>query len=207
MGTEDHGVGFAQLFDQITDLNDLDGVQSHGGFVQDNDPGVPQQSLGDAHPLPVALGQGGDGPAAHLRDPGLLHDSGNLLLQRLPLQALGTAHKAQVLLRRLAEVEGGLFGQVADAPFGLFGRFKHIIPVHLHMTAGGRQAAGHDVHGGGFSRPVGPQKAIYMALVDLKGQIVHRQKIPIAFGQMFHGYHIGPPCRARQQPALVSEPL
>ena len=48
----------AQSLDQVPDLDDLPGVQAHGGLVQDDDLGVAQQGLGDAHPLPVALGRG-----------------------------------------------------------------------------------------------------------------------------------------------------
>lgn len=60
MRAENNRVFLSQLTDQIPDLNDLDRVQSHSGFVENDHLRVAQQCLGNAHPLPVAFGQSGD---------------------------------------------------------------------------------------------------------------------------------------------------
>ena len=85
MGAEDDGVLLAQLLDEVPDLDDLDGVQAHSGLVQDNDLGVAQQGLGDAHPLLIALGEGGDALAPHLLNLHLVDDGIHLAAELLPL--------------------------------------------------------------------------------------------------------------------------
>lgn len=60
MGAENDGVRFTELLNKVSYLNDLNGVEAHGGLVQNDDLGVSQKRLGDADALPVALGQSGD---------------------------------------------------------------------------------------------------------------------------------------------------
>lgn len=48
MGAEDDGVCLAQLLDEVTDFDNLEGIQPYGGFVQNDDLGVSQQGLGNA---------------------------------------------------------------------------------------------------------------------------------------------------------------
>ena len=158
----------AQLLDEVADLDDLDGVQAHGGLIQDDDPGVAQQSLGNAHTLLVALGQGGDAAAPHTLDLHLIDDLVDLVLQLLAPQALGLAHEAQVLFRRLVHVEGRLLGEIANQPLGLIGVLEDVVPAHLHMARGGGETAGHNVHGCALARAVGAEKTIDMPFIYLK---------------------------------------
>ena len=62
-----HGVPSAQRADEVPDLADLDGVEPDGGLVEDEDVRVAEQRLGDAHPLPEALGEVRGQPVEHLR--------------------------------------------------------------------------------------------------------------------------------------------
>ena len=71
----------AQVFDEGADLNDLLGVQAHGGLVQNQHRGVAQQGLGDAHPLLIALRKVADEPVI---DVGNLHQLADLLDMLLP---------------------------------------------------------------------------------------------------------------------------
>ena len=193
MGTDQHGPAPAKRGDQRPDLQDLQGVQSHCGLVQDHDLRCAQQGLGNAHPLPVALAEGIDAPAAHLADAGLLDGILDLSPQSISPQALCLAHESQILCRRLPQIERRLFRQIADPPLGLLRLLVDVIAGDPDCAAGGGQAAGHDVHCRGLAGAVGAQKAVDTVIRDLKTQVVHGGDLPIPPGQMFNLKHDAPP--------------
>ena len=184
VAAEDDGVLLAQGLDQGADLDDLLGVQAHGGLIQDHHLRVPQQSLGDAHPLAVALGEVLNEAVRHIGDLGHLHDPADLLRQGLVLDSLGPAHEGQVLPGRPVQVQRRLLRQVADKALGLLRLLEDVVAVDADLPLAGGQAPGHDVHGGGFSRAVGTQKAVDLALLDGEGQIRYRGVAAVPLGQM-----------------------
>ena len=113
----------------------------------------------------------------------------DLPVQLLLPQPLGLPHEAQVFLRRFAHIEGGLLRQVADEALGLVGFFKDIVAVDADVTLGGGKASGHDVHGGGFARAVGPQEAVDLPVLDAEGEVVHGLEVAVAFCQMLYFDH------------------
>ena len=66
---------------------------------------------------------------------------------------------------------------------------EDIMAVNADMTLRSRKTASHNVHGGGFPSAVWPQEAIYVPLLDLKGEILDRHEITVAFCQVFHCDH------------------
>ena len=168
MGTEDNGMGLAQLLDKVTDLNDLNGVEAYGGLVQNNDLGITQQRLGDAHALLVPLGEGGDTAVLHMFDLGQTDDRVDLPVQLLAPQPLGLTHKGEILQGRLIHIQRGMLRQIADQLLGLVRFIEDVVSINPHMARRCRQAACHDVHGGGLTCAIGAQEAIDVALSDLK---------------------------------------
>ena len=57
----------AQFADQFAYLADLNRVQAHRGFVENNDGGHMQNGLGNAHPLLIPFGQIANQPLANFR--------------------------------------------------------------------------------------------------------------------------------------------
>src|SRR5690606_1023118 len=57
VGGQQYGLFPSDVLDQFSDLNELVGVQTGGGLIQDQYLGVVEQGGGQAHPLPVALGE------------------------------------------------------------------------------------------------------------------------------------------------------
>lgn len=165
VGAENDGMSLPQRLDQIPDFNDLDGVQADGRLIQNDDLGSSQQGLGNAHPLPVALGQVRDAPVGHRPNSGLPDHFFNLPRQPGPPQALGPAHKAQIFQRRLVHVEGRLLREIADEPLGLARLVKHVMAADADTALRGGQAPRHDIHGGGLARAVGPQKTVDLPAV------------------------------------------
>lgn len=70
--------------------------------------------------------------------------------------------------------------------FCLVRLLKNVIAVDADVALRGRQASGHDIHGGGVPGSVRPQKAINLAAVHLEAQVGYRQMLPIPLGQMFN---------------------
>ena len=60
MAGEQDGLFAAQLLDQLSDLHDLVGIESAGGFVQNQYIGIVQNGLREAYALLVAFGEGAD---------------------------------------------------------------------------------------------------------------------------------------------------
>ncbi|MPN02197.1 hypothetical protein SDC9_149411 [bioreactor metagenome] len=63
MGAENHGMFLGKCVDQLADLNHLPGIETHGGFVQNDDLWKTENGLSQAHPLAKALGEVADQPA------------------------------------------------------------------------------------------------------------------------------------------------
>ena len=57
MGREDDRLALAQGADELADLDDLVGVETRRGLVEDEDGRVVEDGLGEPEALPVALGQ------------------------------------------------------------------------------------------------------------------------------------------------------
>ena len=182
MAGQDDGFVFAQLLDQFPDLRNLPGVQAHSGLVQNDDVWIPQNGLGDTHTLPVTLGQVADQPVFHIRDLGQGHHP--LQFARNISDALCPGHKAQIFLRRPVHVQGRKLRQIPQVLLGGHGILKNIHTVNTDLAGGSGKAPGQDVHGCGFSRAIGPQKAIDLSFRDGKGQIIQRQMTSVSFGQM-----------------------
>ena len=184
MAGQNQRVFLAQFPNQLTNFDDLRRIQPHGGFVQNNDLRVSQQSLRNTHPLAVALGQVADQPFFYVGNAGLFHHRFDLPGAFLPPQALGLGHEAQVFLRRHFVVQRRKLRQVADVFLSLQGLLGHVVAIDEHLAIGSAQTAGHDVHGGGFSRAVRAQESVYDAPVNGKRQVVHRQMRSVTLGQM-----------------------
>ena len=68
VGGEKHQMLLGCAGKQVAEVDALLRVQAHGGLVEDQEGGIPRQSLGDAHPLALAAGEGADlGPGLLLQ--------------------------------------------------------------------------------------------------------------------------------------------
>src|SRR5207302_1297723 len=84
---EENGPIAPQLADQRQRLILLLGVQTGGRLVEDQDGGVVDQGISQAHALAIALGQRAAQPAAHLADTAAVQA---LLQSGVPLLAIDT---------------------------------------------------------------------------------------------------------------------
>ena len=174
--------------DEVADLDDLLGVQTHRRLVEDDDLGRADECAGDAHALTVALGQVLDDALADVPDAHHLADLTDVGLAG-KLAALQLVVEAQVLVHRHVQVEGGLLGEVADLLFGVQGIPQHVDARHADPPRRGGEVAREDVHGGGLTRAVGAQEADDLALADGEADVVHGAVGAVVFDQMLDLNH------------------
>ena len=146
----------------------------------------------------------------HLLNARLANHGVDLLCQLRPLQPPGLPHKAQIVPGGFVHIERRLLRKIANTLLGCLRLLKNIMAVDFDAALRGGQAAGHDIHGGGLSRTIGSKEAVDVAFLDGEGKIVHRQMIPILFGQVFNGYHRKPPlvfpAVTQRHPAVTGSP-
>ena len=182
VGAEDHRMVFAQLLDEVADLDDLNGVKADSGLVQNDDLRAAQKRLGDPDTLPVALGERANQPLADMYDACALNSTVNFLPQCFPAQALCLTDKGQIFLRRFVWIQRRLLREIPDQPFGLLRLLQNIKAADFDGAVRWGKAPGHDVHRGRFPRAVRPEKAVNVPVLNFKGQVIHRQKVAIVLG-------------------------
>ena len=184
VGAEEDGVIFGQRADEGTDLQDLLGVETHGGLIQNEELGEAQQSLGKADALAVALGEVADEPSPDAHDAGHLHDPVGLGAALFAGDFFQPGGEEQVFLAGHIHVERGQLGQIADGALDQLRFGGDAVSIHQHLALGGAQVAGHDVHGGGLAGAVGAQKAENLAVGHGEAQMVHSQVGAIALDKI-----------------------
>ena len=177
---------FSQLLDQFPDLRNLPGVQSYGGFIQDNYLRVSQNGLGNANPLFIAFGQIFNQPVGNVLNLGDRHNVGELIGNVGFPDALGPGYKGQILPRGPVQIQRRLLREITNQLFRLLGFFKNVETANANLTGCGGQTSGHDVHGCGFSCAVWPQKPINLPFFNVKGQIPYGGMIAISLAQMVY---------------------
>ena len=191
-GQED-GPVLAEILDQRPRMRDLDRIDADRRLIQNQHLRIVHDRLGEPHPLPVALRelrqdhvaillQGAD--LDHLVDP----PGGRPLVE--PPQP---ARESQVRMGGHVVVERDDLREVADVAAALQRIARHVVLGDEHVTARGHQVAGHHLHGGGLAGAVGSQEADDLALLDVEGDVVDGQPLPVVLGEILYAYHLG--CR------------
>ena len=186
MGAENDSVALSKLLDQISDLDDLNGVKADGRLIQNDDLRPAEQRLRNAHALPVALGKRGNSAASNRLNARARHGIGDLYRQLRSTQALGLPYKAQVFHWCFIQIKRRLLGEIADKPFGLFRLIKNIVAADAHMPLRCGKAAGHDIHGGGLPRSIGAEEAVDLTAFDGNAQIGNCRMLAVSLAQVFN---------------------
>ena len=172
VGGQDDGVPFRKAADKVADVDNLFGVETHGGLVQNQHIRVADQRLGKPHTLTVALGQVADQALLHALQAragrGVRHCGGTI---RLFAGALQLGNEQQILLHGHLLIQRRQLRQVADAGLSRGGLVGDVVAVDFDRAVRGRNVAGNNVHGGRFARAVGAEQAEDLAVAHRKGQI------------------------------------
>ena len=195
MGGEDDGAVLAQSLDDVADLDDLLGIQTDGGLVQDQDLGIADEGLGEADTLLIALGQVADHPGVVLLQAHQLADladmGGALQLAGGDLQV---KNKVQVFRYGHVQVQGRLLRQVADLPLGGDRILQNVDAADAGGAGAGGEVPGDDVHGCGFSRAVRTQETHDLPIPNGERETVDAPLFTIGFCEIGYFDHpIVPP--------------
>jgi hypothetical protein len=181
-------VGAGELANQLPRLDDLPGVQSGRRLVEDQDLGVVDDGLRQAHALPVALRELGAVPVGHVGHPRPLHDLADAILD-VGAKALDLRHERQVLADGHVRIERRRLRQVARTPLCLERVVEDVVPCHQCAPARGRHVAGNNAHCCGLAGTIGAQEAQDLARFDPKTHIVDGRHGAVALREVIHLDH------------------
>ena len=182
VGGKNHGVIPSQTLDQLSNLNDLSGIQSYGGLIQDEDLGLMDERLGQSHSLLVSLGKMLDQALALLLQSAARFDLQEARTDRGSIDALDAGHKSKIGIDSHRFVEGRILGQIAHSSLHLQRLLEDIKASHNCPSLRGGKESSQDAHGGSFPGPIGTQKAQHLALLDLEAHIFNGRVPPISLG-------------------------
>ena len=147
----------SQLPDQVADLADLDRIEPGGRLVEDQDVGIVNHRLGQAHALAKPARKVAEDPVLDL---GQAAPRDHLADRQPPLRAshvLELGPVAKILGDAHLVVERHVFRQVSHIPPDFHGFVEDIVPGEHGDAAGRRQVGCEDPHRGRLAGPVGAQ--------------------------------------------------
>ncbi len=179
MSAEYNRLFFSNIPDQLSDFNNLVGIQPGRRFIENENFWIMDQGLGQPNPLPVSLGQltnflvflGIEATYAdHFNNLGRNH----LLWYSLePGAKFKVFYDAHILIKRV------VFRQITNA-FFQFTRL-HGFSTNFNISLIHGNEIGDHLHGGGFPRTVRSKKAKNLSSIDFKRNVVHGLLKPIGF--------------------------
>ena len=190
VGGQDHGAVAAEAGEQRAEAHAFLGVESGGGFVHDDEPGVAHEGLGDADAAAHASGEAADAPVGHVREPDPV-DELVRLAHAFPgvVDAFEDAHVVEEFERGELRVGFDVLRQVAERAFERAAgpRVLQIVAVHEHLARCGADDAGEDAHERGFACAVRSDQADH-AVRQVAGHVVQCAGLPReVLGQVVDG--------------------
>ena len=144
----------------------LVGIESIGGFVEDQHRRIVQDRLREADPVTVSLGEGVDRLVCNVFEVADLHRAGDGIGLRLAGEAADGGGEVQKSGDAHILIGGGVFRQVAEEPLCADRIFFDIAIADGDPAAGEGQKAGDHPHGGGFPGTVGAEEAEHFPFFD-----------------------------------------
>ncbi len=189
MRAQNHRMGSGQALDQFTNFDNLLGVETHCGFVEDQNLGIVQECLGESDPLAVAAGKISDQAMPDLAESQPLdfpiHGGGEFFSTK-PSKS---SHKCEIFRHRELLVHRWCFWEVPNPSFHFEGLIGTIEPGHSGGSFRGRYKAGQDAHGRRLPGTVGAEKRKHFAFRDAKGDTVDGRVLSVAFGDLLNFDH------------------
>ena len=176
VGGDDDDAVTGEVADELANVVFLVGVEAVGGFVENQHFGVMNDRLGQADAALESFGERVDGLVTDLRQFDFADHLGDTLLLLLPGEAPHLGDEVEKLQHRHVRVAGSAFRQVADQGLHRHWIAADIVSMDGDGAGGGTEEAGDDLHGGGFARAVGAEKAEDFTLFHRETQIVDCDK-------------------------------
>ena len=186
---QNDGVLAAERVNELADIDDLFGVEPGGGLVEDQHVGAVNQRLRQPDALPVAAREMADDLVPHVPERATLQHGVDAAGDLGAGDSLQPRHEVEKLDDFHFGVERRSFGQIADPLLHLEGLLGHVESGDGGLAQRGGQEPGQDPHRGGLAGAIRPEKADNFAAVDIKADVVDRNRRPVAFGQTLNFNH------------------
>ena len=162
----------AQMLDVVAKLPDLVRVETGRRLVHDQDVGVVEQRLRQAHALLESLGQPADRLLDHKLQRAQVDDRVDTPLEGLA-ELARLAEEGEQLEGSHVRIERAVLRQVSQAPGRLDAMLPHIQPGDGRAAGAGRQIPCQHPHHRGLTRAVGPEEGHNLALGYREGNVAH----------------------------------
>jgi hypothetical protein len=169
MGGKKNRPPFRELADKSPDLPDLIGIEPACGLIEDENPGVVDECLGEPDPLAIPFGKGADHLIFDLFKPARLDHPVQSFGDLLPGHPFQSGDESQIIANPHLSVKRRGFGEIPDERPHLHGGSGNLIPANPGIPRGRWEIGGDHPHRGGFPRPVRTQKPYNLSGIDPGG--------------------------------------
>ena len=189
VGRNEYGSAISEVFNELAHLPDLVGIEPDGGLVKDEEFGIVNQSVGKAHSLSLAFGEGANEGAFFFAQVAHFQNIADAFFDLGGFNTFEACSVAQVFVNPHIVVEGGAFGEVADVATGLDGLVKNIKTCDRGSSRRGGEISCEHPHGGAFSSAVWAKETDDLAALNLEGNFAHGCESGVAFGEVYDVDH------------------
>ena len=192
-GEEDGAACVAELPHHALEQMGGLGVQTHKGFIHDDETGLVEPCGDDSQLLLHAVGVGGDGLSQIVRQleaGGVVVDA---LLAHLGADAEDVSDEVEIPDAGHIVVQVGVIGDISQLPLAGDGVGADGLAADGDLPGVELQDAHHGAEGGGLTGAVVADEAVNFAGGDVQGQIVHGFLFTIDLGQMLDVQHNNDP--------------
>jgi hypothetical protein len=186
---QDDGVIAGEAPDQLARFDDLFGIESGSGLVENQHFRVVDQCLREPHALAISLRELRAVAVGHVVDARALH---HRRYARLPIarrHPLDAGDEVQILPHGHLGIERRRFGQVAGPALRVDGMVEDVEAGHRGAAFRGRHVAGQDPHGRRLPGPIWPQESEDFPPFDAKTDVVHGGDAAVAFSDVLNLNH------------------
>ena len=163
------------------------GIEAGGGFVEQQDAGMMQQSFGQFEAALHAAGESLDAFLGAIRQADAAEHFLNALFQGGPAQAVKMSLMPQILGGRELDVDALGLEDDADLAAQAAGSCAASQPMIGGAAAAGNHQRGENAKQRGLAAAIGPEQAEQFCGAHVEGDAVQRGAVPIAMDQILYG--------------------
>jgi hypothetical protein len=158
MSGQDDDALARQLREQVAETHPLLGVEAHRGLVDDQQPRIVEQRLGDADTLAHAAREAAERPAAGASQVDQLQQLVDAGAHPPRLDPLDRRQVLQELAGAEIGIDAEILRQIAEHPAQRARVADHVLALPQHAAGGGPGDRGQDAHQRRLAGAVGPQQ-------------------------------------------------
>src|SRR5204862_193861 len=147
-------------------------IEARRRLIQNENGGIADHGVRQAHALPIALGQSLEQTTANFFEPAALEAVFDTPRPFLPRHAFQLGAKQNIFLDAHFPVKGYALRQITYAAAHFERLVDDIEPGDFGNAAAGRHIASQDAHGRRFARAIGAQEPDDLTAIDREGHAI-----------------------------------